>query len=458
MFSRKKFSEDTPESKNKWLKRLQQESWELELLVSGFSILLLFKAGNYLTDVSQNINLFLNRSIASANAASIFIDILTLAVFALIINLTIHLLMRGFWVGIVGLGSVAPKTDIDKLNYSPFFTRKLKKKIGNLENLVVFLDNISSLIFAFAFLIVFLLLAIAMFFASALFIVGVFSYILDFLPEAILRFSENISMVVVILYLLAGVLYFIDFLSLGLIKKSKKLSKIYYPVYVFFGWITLAFMYRIIYYNLISRYSKKRVALVLGGYLVLMIFLPSMYMDHAIYFEESDSNYFLSSNYYANERNADDIIKYIDIPSKIISNSFVPLFIRYDVSDNGKLRKRFSDFKPIKEEELKSSFIFHIGSNSLHISYGDKMVEENSQQALACLSQFYKVYIDDVLMDSITYYFARHINKEEPGIQTMLDIYDLNRGEHLLEMKKEYLAKDSMLVEETYAKVPFWKE
>ncbi|MEL6942032.1 MAG: hypothetical protein AAFO82_05135, partial [Bacteroidota bacterium] len=36
-----------------WLERLQQESWHLELLVSGFSILLLVQAGQQLIDFQE---------------------------------------------------------------------------------------------------------------------------------------------------------------------------------------------------------------------------------------------------------------------------------------------------------------------------------------------------------------------------------------------------------------------
>lgn len=42
---------NTPNSKlSEWLENLQRESWNLELIISGFSIFLLFKSTDILSD------------------------------------------------------------------------------------------------------------------------------------------------------------------------------------------------------------------------------------------------------------------------------------------------------------------------------------------------------------------------------------------------------------------------
>jgi hypothetical protein len=457
MFSRRKGSDEPINDKNKWLQRLQQESWELELLVSGFSILLLYKAIGFLTDKTEEIDLFLNSSLPSSTMVSIFMNILVLSLGALIINLTLHLLMRGFWVGIVGLGSVAPKTDFDKLKYSSFFTEKLKLRVGNLDKLVVFLDNISSLVFAFAFLIIFMLLALAIYMVFLLAVLGGANMLIQYMSGGLADVFSIFASGILILIIITGLIYLFDFLSLGLIKKSKRLSRIYYPIYVFYGWITLAFLYRVIYYNLMSRYSRRRIALVLGGYLLLLMLVPSLYMDHGIYFDDNDDKYFISANYYDNLRNRTDVIEKVSIPSKITSETFLPLFIRYNPEYNSTIKKRFPDFNPSKTQELKSDLKFEVGFGNLHIGYGYRDKEKDPETALKCLSDFYNIYLDDSLITNAPVYFSEHPNRGEIGIEAMLDIATLQRGKHTVEVKLEYL-KDSGLLEKSYAIVLFWKE
>jgi len=457
MFSRRKGSDEPITDKNKWLQRLQQESWELELLVSGFSILLLYKAIGFITEKTEEIDLFLNSSLPSSTMVSIFMNILILSLGALIINLTLHLLMRGFWVGIVGLGSVAPKTDFDKLKYSSFFTEKLKLRVGNLDKLVVFIDNISSLVFAFAFLIIFMLLALAIYMVFLLAVLGGANMIIQYMSGGLADIFSFIASGILILIIITGLVYLFDFLSLGLIKKSKRLSRIYYPIYVFYGWITLAFLYRVIYYNLMSRYSRGRIALVLGGYLLALMLVPSLYMDHGIYFDENDDQYYISANYYDNLRNRSDVIEKVSIPSKITNESFLPLFIRYNPEHNSTIKKRFPEFKPTKTEELKSDLKFSVGLGSLHIGYGYREKEEDPETALKCLTDFYNIYLDDSLVACAPTLFSTHSNRGETGLEAMLDIVHLKRGKHMIEVKLEYL-KDSGLVEKRYAIVPFWKE
>ena len=62
-----------------------------------------------------------------------------------------HILLRGFWIGAIGLRSVQAKIDFQKLRYSDFFTERLPKKVASLDQLLVKLDNFSSVIFAFTF-------------------------------------------------------------------------------------------------------------------------------------------------------------------------------------------------------------------------------------------------------------------------------------------------------------------
>ena len=112
-----------------WLEKLQQESWNLELLISGFSIFLLIQVGDVIDDFSDEFANHFNLPNNIRGVVHAFAGIGKLGAIVLTINLIVHILLRGFWIGAIGLRSVQSKLDISKLNYSEFFQEKLRKKI-----------------------------------------------------------------------------------------------------------------------------------------------------------------------------------------------------------------------------------------------------------------------------------------------------------------------------------------
>ena len=98
------------------LKRLQEESWQLELLISGFAIFGLASVFPIIqlkvldAQFSQQIYAFVIYSILYASCA------------ILIFNLMLHVLLRGLWIGALGLRYVSGDIDYDSLKYSPKFT------------------------------------------------------------------------------------------------------------------------------------------------------------------------------------------------------------------------------------------------------------------------------------------------------------------------------------------------
>ena len=106
----------------KLLEKLQEDSWQLELLISGFAIFGLF----YALEPVGNANME-----AIKNGESIFVLLLQLLLtflFILIFNLMLHIILRGLWIGALGLRYVSGDIDFDELNYSNKFTKYLKRE------------------------------------------------------------------------------------------------------------------------------------------------------------------------------------------------------------------------------------------------------------------------------------------------------------------------------------------
>jgi len=445
--------DDSPDS-NKWLKKLQQESWELELLVSGFSVLLLIKGVEFLKEFQLEFLSSLNFQLPVSNWIVIFMYILILSIYAMIFNLGVHLIFRGFWVGIVGLGSVAPGTNFEKLKYSKYFTEKLKKRITSLDDLVVLVDKISSVVFAFAFLIIFLLISFALVFGFIVFLntignstvelfSGIFAIIISYIFNAIILTLSFFAF-----------LYLFDFLTFGFLKKWKYLGKIYYPFYRFFGWITFAFIYRTIYYNLISKFTKKKTALILIPYLIILISLPGLKLDHHIYFPFNENDYLMNSANY-HDQFVDERITEPQINSSLVNGPFMSIFIPYNPNDNAVIRKLCPDYEPAKKEGLNLGIAIERNEDNLEIHRTTSVIEPFPEKSLECLKSLYIIKINDQQVNVDRFLFKTE-NKSK-GIFSYINIDSLSSGYNELMLYKYGLEEEKLILEE-YSRIPFWKQ
>ena len=436
-----------------WLESLQRESWQLELLISGFTIFLLVQFVGILPDVFPAFNTHTNFSQPIHNAITSFLGVTLFATFALIVNLILHVFLRGFWIAAIGLRSVQKTVDYEQLNYSTYFTKKLEKKVASLDKLIIRLDTFASVVFAFAFLVVFMLASFALWVLLVSVIRLIFEIIFNYFDgEWAVFFLEYLRSFVFALVYLTGVIYLIDTLSLGFFKKYNWLSKLYYPIYKFLGWITLSTIYRSIYYSLISRFPKTKIRLLLIVFIFLLVMIPLNRLTFYKYFPDSvHSSTEMNSNHYDDTREEEERIWSASIPSEIMDSDYVPLFIRYNVDHNETLDSLCTTYTPTKT----SIFVTGFHSGGIRDPY---YPEEDPDKLLACLSQLYTVAINDSIYTNLDFYFYDHPNFEEKGLRTMIDIEHLARGKNVIQIKHQDLDKEKQLVEKKLAIIPFWLE
>lgn len=439
-----------------WLERLQQESWNLELLISGFSIFLLAQGQAQLDQVKEYVQLHFYLENQMQGIFFTFWGILKLSCYALIVSLVFHILMRGFWIGTIGLRSVQPAVDFKRLRYAPLFEQRLKKKLFSLDRLLIRVDQVSSAVFSFAFLMIFMLISLFCWFLSLSLFITVINAIaepfdFDNLLSKIFRIT---ALIIIILYVLMSLLYAIDTLFVGVIKKLKRISKVYKWVYIIVGTITLSFLYRSIYYHLVSYIGVWPSRALFNFFIFGMILLPFFKYEHEIFYPDENPDNETYSNSYDDMRTEEDLIWDASIPSATIATNNLPLFIRYNVRSNESLLQ-ICDYEPSKKRGIISGILFKDG-----LSMDDPSVEEAAPDSLLqCLSSLYTVKIDDSLYQDAAYYYLTHPNREEKGIYTALDIRHLDFGYHLLSIDhKVWQEKKDTLVLEKLAVIPFWKE
>jgi len=244
-----------------WLEQLQQESWQLELLISGFALFGIWESRELLTEFREYLDIH-NPVNSDAIVAVRFLGaMLQVAWFIFFINLLIHVILRGLWIGAIGLRYVSGEIDYKSLEYSEFFQSYLSKKVGRFDNYIERLEKVCSVIFAYTFLLFFLFFSFTIFLLETTFLARIIDFL--FLEKGNTESSVGVlATIVVVLFILGGLIVFIDFITLGSIKKIRHrgISKAYSYLYRFYSFITFSFIYRPLLYNFIDyKHTRKLV-------------------------------------------------------------------------------------------------------------------------------------------------------------------------------------------------------
>lgn len=424
----------------KLLQKLQEESWQLELLISGFAIFGLFTAIPTITESlkeaenSQQIYKFVISLIA------------TISCYILIFNLLLHVLLRGLWIGALGLRYVSGDIDYDSLKYSSKFTKYLKKRVGSFDKYIGTLENYCSVIFAVSFLLIFYVLAVTF---TVLAIALIASQLIDNddLPNWLSK-GVGISL---ILFIIFGMFFtLIDFITLGFLKKKKWISKIYFPVYWVFSFITLSFLYRPLVYNFLDNKFGKRLSFALIPFYFLIAIATSLKYNTSNYF----SNEITSNDYIANNNNYEDLLSeggFIDdvaIQSKVITDAYVKVFILFNENIEDRM---FTYNEGLKPKEDKRG----LGSNITfgNVTINTKKRDSLRREYLKTFNDMYSVKIDTIKHD--TEFILANSKNDKLGFETYISTKTLAEGKHLLKVNRLKIRKGDT-TNWNVSKIPFW--
>ena len=427
----------------KLLDRLQEESWQLELLISGFAIFGLFSLYDPLKIgalEAQN-NGVLHQVIISQ--VSLFSCVI------LLFNLLLHVLLRGLWIGALGLRYVSGDIDYEELKYSQKFTAYLKKKVGSFDRYIARLETYCSIIFAISFLLIFYVLALTF---TIIVIVLLIEYVIT--NESLPQWIRNYLGISLITFISIGLfLTFIDFITQGWLKKKKWLSKIYFPFYWVFSYITLSFLYRPIVYNFLDNKFGKLLSFLLLPMFIIIIAISSVNHNFSNYFNSitTSNTYITSDNNYEDlvAKNDELFVKVAAIQSKIISENYVKLYIKFSESIEDNVFNFNKGLIPDKDIRGITSDMF-VGYNEARND------SKNNRKRLDSLRQDYLYTFNNLYVaqiDTLTYTSDFVINKNKLGFETYLPTKSLKPGKHVLSIKYK---KEKDTVNETLTSILFW--
>lgn len=448
---------DTPEQNKKkfteWLEFLQQESWQLELIISSILLLILGSSDEYIVELVNKYG---------GSSMGLFIGMLMPILLFIKTNLIVHIFFRGLWIGCIGLRYVSEDIAFDELSYSERFHRFLKKKVKSFDLYIERLERISSIIFSYSFLMVFHFISFWLF----ILFVSLFNY---FSSEFLLIPRSVIRILILIIFFM-GFLNFVDFLTLGWLKKYKWIALIYYPFYRLYNLISLSFLYRPLHYNFIDNPLGRKYMLFMIPYMLfLVVFQEGLSIGSFNYMPSKDQNSnWVIENYYDNLRENERIDR-ASINKFMYQDEPLQLFIRYkDEPETEKcLEQLCPDFIPYDRgkyglrafEEMKDGFNRGASERRSQEERNAMKRDEQNQAdiSIACIGQLYSISIDSMRIRSKDFMFFEHPNLGERGLLTIIDISSLPRGKHTLglEIKTDY--KDMEFVSEQ-VEIPFFKK
>lgn len=443
---------DVNDSNNlSWLEPLRRQSWEMELLVTGFVLIGLLQLPDYLKHIQEILSMNMEgNSILKSYVIYVPISVLMVGIRIMTMNLILLLLLRGFWIGLIGLTSAFPNgINHENLSFSERFATYLRQKSVDTESIIVRLDNICSSVFALSFLTFFIIISLGLYLTQLQIFTSLFNMAItrNAAGNILYFLLALISGLIMLFYLLGGILKMIDFVSVGILKKINKkwFARPYFLISRFISIVTLAFIYRPIYYILSSNFPKNVIRLVLFIYLIIagsIFFNFKFSSDHHYYPQFFRNTYEVSYNEYENLRPDDaGVLQNATIQSDVINDNYIKLFIPYNVTDNQKLKSLCPDLKSLRTEF--SSYIPFL-KPSIDIN------KSNVKAALKCFSEFYRISVDDSVYSHLNFFFYRHPNNDEPGIITHIPVHHLEPGYHSLKILEKENENPNI--------IQFWKE
>ncbi len=137
------------EDKPKWLRRLERESWQAELIISGAAILGTLQLPGLLEQFQFYLLLNFDRSALMLwfFATSYW----ALFVYLLIILFILHFVVRALWIGLVGLNSVYPDGIAETKLTSKDYQEKIQEEYGDIDGFINKLDLSASGMFGTGF-------------------------------------------------------------------------------------------------------------------------------------------------------------------------------------------------------------------------------------------------------------------------------------------------------------------
>lgn len=422
---------ENKQSEQNWLQRIQEQSWEPELFISGILLFALFQIPDALGDIQQHLDQFVSPFFSRSTIDEIYLSMINTSVYFLIFGLIVHIFLRTIWVAFLGINYVYKDGIIlDALPYKEIYKRRIPNSdfVPNIHKL----ERYSSLIFSFSYL----GFAIVIGTIFGVLVLGVMIYLqFTIFPDSTsLMIYDRVFGFLILVYLA-------DLATAGMIRSVPYLNKAFLPIHYINRYFFLVPLYEKVYLGLISNHKRWKVVILMSCVVVALILGVGIgdktnRFSNILFNADGQDNYFLFSGHYKTRMGGEPSrVVYID--HEIIASNVLRISLPHDISYEEEYIEPLCDYN----NQLKTNPNINVDSLKLE-----------------CLNAFYDISIDDSLyLDKGFYYRDESLNRE--GLRLFVDISHLNRGLHTLYVKHNfYNAESDSVVVRTRGIVEFFKE
>ena len=424
-------------SKPEWLTKLERQSFEVELIVSGLAIYGSLALGTFLHESSESLVFLFNDNVLFL-LKFVFIY-LFVAQKILLLGFIIHFAMRVLWIGIIGLNSVYPDGINEESSvYPDHLMNKIKTDYPDITHYNLKLDKTCSIIFSIlcSAIIVFIVISIWLFIA-----IGISEILRTFLSDQLV-YGIQLMLFVIFYILIVGVGLLT---TAGPFKKSALSKKYGYRLLSGINrGLLLMFHepYAYISYTLRTNSSTRQfiIATLLIAVISVVISADDVSKTMNIYQQEAffDHNTLESRVFNGNysDTHTGGRILYPMIQSEIIADGYIKLFI------------------PEYTRERKHREIL-CGAFRSDPDLSDSANRAAKQEYYeACASEYYSIIMDIGRLENVDFERRRHNKHMQWGYQAIIPIGSLTDGKHLLKIKMQYKNADG---ESAMRIIPFYK-
>jgi hypothetical protein len=422
-----------------WLQKLEAESYQVELVISGLAIYGSLQLIEQLKALIHWVNVEISDPLLIIAYFS-FVYLLIGAQF-LVFTFILHFAMRALWVGLVGLASVYPGgiNKESKDRHSVYFLEQLTEEFPSLRRFNEQLDRLCSLVFAFSFGMVMVMLSIAL-------LLGAFILIDLLVAMALPQLGGWVAKGLIALLILAFI--FNMLLNVKTWWDKPLVRRIHYPYNRMLNRIIYLFMRQPATYLTYTFMTNEKMSR-LGGVYFLSLFIALLAFVSGM--QENGILHFNRDFHIRQGSRADkfEYFEYVDqlpegvfiyspvLPSAEIRGDFLPLFVPTFARTRTVRQGRCGEYQPPEGEPPLE---------------GRALRQEERQFTLDCYARLYRVFLDSVPVPDLRWRFKEHEHRGEEGIITYLPIGDLPYGEHLLQLERPYYSLEG---EARWVNIPF---
>lgn len=380
----------------KWLRRLEKESWQAELLISGLALYGTFYLPGFCYWLCDTLIDWL--PVKYYLAGGYFTSFNLLGLSFLTTFFIVHFILRAYWVGLIGLNSVFPEGyKIQDGFYSETYSKKMAGILPDIKDTIKTVDKQCSALFSGAFALMLLYGTIAV---LSLVVLLVYMYTRDFIPTAVL--NGLITIIGIIIFVIA---IFSFIANTGEFKHNKKMQTIFFNLSVLSAKIFTPFvfkpMYQIIFTfqsNAKSITSNIKIGLpfMLIGSALFVYYIMNSNIEYMMDKGEGKNLYIHNNTVYSDNYldlyHKDQAIFVPVIDSDIIEGSYVKLFIpilKNESSIQDDICGEYKEDESIKDEDnliQNRNFYLDCAKKYIHVFINqerytaDLLAHKHSQQ------------------------------------------------------------------------------